>query len=124
MLTIEELKEIASRGFHLQAEHIERLKQTADELGIEHPKNKRCKMCWSDFAVVLAKALRDKEAGEGVAETSKARRYRLRDENVDVLIHGVRVNSETLTDELGDWLTEHGFPKHLLIRIEDADTAE
>lgn len=72
-------------------------------------KNTRCKNCYFDAAVDLSWKEKEKEIGAG-AEKNADRRFVLRP-GVDVYFGSVRVNAETLTDELAERIIARGFEK-------------
>ena len=84
------------------------VRDLAKENGIDI-KNTRCKDCYLDAAVALLRLDREKETAESEQETDE-RRYVLRP-GVDVYFGSVRVNAETLTDELAERIIARGFEK-------------
>ena len=52
------------------------------------------------------------------AAPETAAKYLLK-EGVNVIFGGVPVNAATLTDELGDWLCAHGFPRKFFAKAPD-----
>lgn len=81
-----------------------RVKGVAGEYGVGLPKNLQCSSCWIDLALRCYKAIK-----EQYPDPIKASEYVLR-EGVDVLWNGVRVNKNTLTDELAEKWIAGGFP--------------
>ncbi len=81
-----------------------RVKGIAAEYGVELPKNLQCSSCWIDLSVRTYKEIKRRFPDPIVAND-----YKLRD-GVDVLWNGVRVNAQTMTDELArEWIAG-GFP--------------
>lgn len=81
-----------------------RVKGIAGEYGVELPKNLQCSSCWIDLSVRCYKEIKRRFPDPIVAND-----YKLR-EGVDVLWNGVRVNAQTMTDELArEWIAG-GFP--------------
>lgn len=89
------------------------VRELAKEKGIEI-KNTRCKDCYFDAAVALLRLDREKETCTG-AEKNDDRRYVLRP-GVDVYFGSVRVNAETLTDELAERIIARGFEKKFFVK--------
>lgn len=89
------------------------VRDLAKENGIEI-KNTRCKDCYLDAAVALLRLDREKETAESERETDE-RRYILRP-GVDVYFGSVRVNAETLTDELAERIIARGFEKKFFVK--------
>lgn len=83
------------------------VRELANANGLEI-KNTRCKDCYLDAAVEMLQADREKETAK--AEEKTERRYVLRP-GVDVYFGSVRVNAETLTDELAERIIARGFEK-------------
>ena len=77
-------------------------------------KNTRCKDCYLDAAVALLRLDREKETAENEQETDE-RRYVLHP-GVDVYFGSVRVNAETLTDELAERIIARGFEKKFFVK--------
>ena len=84
------------------------VRKLAKENGLEI-KNTRCKDCYFDVAVNLSWLEKEKEIGAG-AEENADRRFVLRP-GVDVYFGSVRVNADTLTDELAERIIARGFEK-------------
>ena len=89
------------------------VRELAKENGIEI-KNTRCKDCYLDAAVALLRLDREKKTAESEQETDE-RRYVLRP-GVDVYFGSVRVNAETLTDELAERIIARGFEKKFFVK--------
>ena len=89
------------------------VRELAKENGIDI-KNTRCKDCYRDAAVALLRLDREKETAESEQETDE-RRYVLRP-GVDVYFGSVRVNAETLTDELAERIISRGFEKKFFVK--------
>ena len=85
----------------------------AEENGIEI-KNTRCKDCHLDAAVALLRLDREKDASAETEENDD-RRYVLRP-GVDVYFGSVRVNAETLTDDLAERIIARGFEKKNFVK--------
>lgn len=75
--------------------------------------NTRCKDCHLDAAVALLRLDREKDAVP--AEENDGRRYILRP-GVDVYFGSVRVNAETLTDDLAERIIARGFEKKFFVK--------
>lgn len=105
----ERLREIVSASSKgTNAEDRAFVRELTNKNGIEI-KNTRCKDCYIDAAVALLRLDREKETAESEQETDE-RRYVLRP-GVDVYFGSVRVNAETLTDELAERIIARGFEK-------------
>ena len=83
------------------------VRKLAKENGLEI-KNTRCKDCYIDTAVLLLRMDCEKEAAP--AEKNADRRFVLRP-GVDVYFGDVRVNADTLPDELAERIIARGFEK-------------
>lgn len=86
------------------------VRDLAEENGIEI-KNTRCKDCHLDAAVALLRLDRESES----EQENDGRRYILRP-GVDVYFGSVRVNAETLTDELAERIIARGFEKKFFVK--------
>lgn len=86
------------------------VRDLADENGIEI-KNTRCKDCHFDAALALLRLDRESES----EKENDDRRYVLRP-GVDVYFGSVRVNAETLTDELAERIIARGFEKKFFVK--------
>lgn len=120
-MQIEEVKNklneiVNSMSHKLTAEEKHFVRQCAKELGIEfEPKNTRCQSCYFDAAILCLKELRTREA---IKETeTDGRRFVLRP-GVDVYFGNIRVNNETLTDELAERIINRGFERKFFIKCE------
>jgi len=89
------------------------VRDLAEENGIEI-KNTRCKDCHFDAAVTLLCLDREKDA-DAYTEENDGRRYILRP-GVDVYFGSVRVNAETLTDDLAERIIARGFEKKFFVK--------
>ena len=89
------------------------VRELAKKNGIEI-KNTRCKDCYLDAAVASLRLDREKETAESEQETDE-RRYVLRP-GVDVYFGSIRVNAETLTDELAERIIARGFEKKFFVK--------
>lgn len=88
------------------------VRDLAEENGIEI-KNTRCKDCHIDAAVALLRL--DRESKNESEQENDGRRYVLRP-GVDVYFGNVRVNAETLTDELAERIIARGFEKKFFVK--------
>ena len=126
LLTIEQLKAIAAKGGQLTKAEKRALLLTGEQFGLS-VKNTSCKQCWSDFAVEVARMMQAEEAEfyeglERAPETEivpRGTKWGVRD-GLDVVHLGKRVNAETITDELAEWLLQHRFPEYMLVRKDAA----
>lgn len=108
------LRDIVSAGAKgMTADDRAFVRDLAKENGIEI-KNTRCKDCYLDAAVALLRLDREKETAENGQETD-GRRYILLP-GVDVYFGSVRVNAETLTDELAERIIARGFEKKFFVK--------
>ena len=88
------------------------VRDLAEENGIEI-KNTRCKDCYLDAAVALLRL--DRESKNESEQENDGCRYVLRP-GVDVYFGNVRVNAETLTDELAERIIARGFEKKFFVK--------
>lgn len=86
------------------------VRELAKENGIEI-KNTRCKDCYLDAAVALLRLDRESKR----ESENDERRYVLLP-GVDVYFGSVRVNAETLTDELAERIIARGFEKKFFVK--------
>ena len=86
-----------------------RLFEIAADLDVQIPSTP-CKSCWVDVAALCLKKLNAKEP-KAAAPRGK---WSVR-EGLDVYFGAVRVNADTIDDELAERLLAKGFPRHLLV---------
>lgn len=130
-MSLQELKAIAAKGGQLTKTEKRALLLVAEQYGLS-VKNTSCKQCWSDLAVEVARMMQAEKSEfyEGLERapeteivprgTQATGKWSVR-AGLDVVHLGRRVNAETITDELAEWLLAHRFPAYMLVRNEVED---
>ena len=98
------LKALALKGGQLTAEEKAFLRSEADACGLK-VKKEQCRQCWSDLAVELVKVI-EGQAAEAVS-VPRGTSWRMV-KGRDVIVRGRRINDQTLTDDLAEWLQSIG----------------
>lgn len=124
LLKIDELKALAQKGGVLTKAEKRALLLTAEQYGLSI-KNTNCKQSWSDLAVDVARLMQQEEREfyeslDKVEREIHGSKWSVR-KGLDVVHLGKRVNADTITDELAEWLLAHRFPTYMLVRNEGAD---
>lgn len=102
---LEELAEKAAGKYTAEDKNF--ITELSDQMGVEfHPK-KKCVSCWLDQVVLLRSILKAKESTCA---------YVLKP-GLDFIWNGLRVNNETLTDEIAEKLIRKGLPVILFEKI-------
>lgn len=99
-------------GQTLTQEQKDRILEISDSYNIPRPKNYQCPNCWEDL-IIQTKI----EIKNILNSKDKTKKYILRS-NVDVIWKGIRINNDTLTDELAIQYIAKGFPIEFFIRHE------
>lgn len=98
------LKALAIKGGRLTIEEKAFLRTEAETYGLK-AKKEQCRQCWSDLAVELVKAIEGQTAeAVSVPRGTSWRMVKGR----DVIVRGRRINDQTLTDDLAEWLRSVG----------------
>ena len=98
------LKALAIKGGRLTVEEKAFLRSEAEAYGLK-VKKEQCRQCWSDLAVELVKAIEGQTAeAVSVPRGTSFRMVKGR----DVIVRGRRINDQTLTDDLAEWLQSFG----------------
>ena len=124
LMKIDELKALAQKAGALTKAERRALLLTAEQYGLT-VKNTNCKQCWSDLAVEVVRMMQQEER-EFYESLDKAeqevhgRKWSVR-KGLDVVHLGRRVNADTITDELAEWLLANRFPVYMLVRNEVED---
>lgn len=106
------LKALAIKGGRLTVEEKAFLRSEAEACGLK-VKKEQCRQCWSDLAVELVKAIEGQTAeAVNVPRGTSWRMVKGR----DVIVRGRRINDQTLTDDLAEWLRAIGVG-HLIERV-------
>jgi hypothetical protein len=103
METIERLRYIVENG-KVTAEDKKLIADLSIKYGLEF--KPKCKDCYVDQAFLVYKAMEGDESHGCSA--------RLRDD-IDVIIHGRRINNATLTDELVEKYRGNALPEHWFV---------
>ena len=106
------LKALAIKGGRLTTEEKAFLRSEAEAYGLK-VKKEQCRQCWSDLAVELVKAI---EAAEAVS-VPRGTSWRMV-KGRDVIVRGRRINDQTLTDDLAEWLQAVGVG-YLIEKVND-----
>lgn len=118
MEKIEMLKELATKGGNFTADERAFVKAEAEALGLSVKKT-NCRQCWSDLAVEVVARLK---AAQSPETAPAAGRWSVVP-GLDVVCRGRRINTETITDELAEWLLSIGFPKKYLVENASQDNS-
>lgn len=97
--TYEKLKALNSRAFNLSQDDKDFIKYVSSELKIPFVARKNCKDCFKDQIIILCMALKKQLQP---IENSNCDFVVIGD--LDVNIRGVRINNQTLTNDLANWL--------------------
>lgn len=81
------------------------ISQMSVEMGVEFTPRPRCKDCYADQALLLWKMVKDADAAH-----QDEPQYILK-EGVDVIFGSIRVNKDTITDDLAEKIIAKGFNK-------------
>lgn len=112
---LERVERMAKDPKTITAEDRAFLREVGPQLGVEI-KNKRCKDCYTDAAILCALKCRELLTEPKEKETD-GRRYVLK-KGVDVYFGTIRVNEVTLTDELAERIIARGFERKLFEKCE------
>lgn len=102
----DELKALNTRAFSLSNKDKEYIKQVSKYFNIEFVERKKCVNCYADQLVVLLIELKKHLS---VRENINCKYEVI--SNKDVIIRGRRINNETITDEIAEWLIKN-FPNY------------
>jgi len=112
------LKALAIKGGRLTVEEKAFLRSEAEAVGLKVKKD-GCRQCWSDLAVEVVKAI---EAAESVSVPRGTSKYKMV-KGRDVIVRGRRINDQTLTDDLAEWLQSIGVG-YLIERVDDDESEQ
>lgn len=105
--TKEWLREVATNRPALTEDEKQQIRELANAAGVTIRKTS-CKDCYYDAAVeILSKTAKAEEPAP------VSGRWAVRP-GLDVIFRGKRVNADTITDDLAEWLLERGFPSYFL----------
>lgn len=111
------LKALAIKGGRLTIEEKAFLRTEAETYGLK-VKKEQCRQCWSDLAVELVKAIEGQTAeAVSVPRGTSWRMVKGR----DVIVRGRRINDQTLTDDLAEWLRSVGVG-YLIEMVNDEES--
>lgn len=96
----------------LSQEQKDRILEISDSYNVPRPNNYQCPNCWDDLIIQSKIQIKNH-----LNSKDKARKYILRS-NVDVIWKGIRINNDTLTDELAVKYIANGFPLEFFIKHE------
>lgn len=102
---LEELSEKAAGTYTSEDKKL--ITELSGELGVEFNPRKKCVSCWFDQVVLLHSIIKAKESTCS---------YVLK-HGLDFIWNGLRVNNETLTDEIAEKLIREGLPVILFEKI-------
>lgn len=90
------------------------VKEQSEKMGLTfEPENTGCQKCYSDQAILILSELKKEKANTEKSD----RKYVLRD-NIDCIFKGMRINNDTLTDEMAEALLEQGFEPSFFVGYE------
>lgn len=102
---LQELETLARKvGSEYSADDKFFIKAISEDLGVAFKPRANCKECYSDQAKILLKKVREQKPA------ASDRAYELLPD-VDVIWRNIRVNNETLTDEIAEQMIADGFPR-------------
>ncbi|MBR2587560.1 hypothetical protein IKE71_04295 [Candidatus Saccharibacteria bacterium] len=114
------LKALAIKGGRLTVEEKAFLRSEAEAYGLK-VKKEQCRQCWSDLAVELVKAIEGQTAeAVSVPRGTSFRMVKGR----DVIVRGRRINDQTLTDDLAEWLQSFGVGYLIERKNEESEQPE
>ena len=113
------LKALALKGGRLTVEEKAFLRSEAEAYGLM-VKKEQCRQCWSDLAVELVQAI-DGQTAEAVS-VPRGTSWRMV-KGRDVIVRGRRINDQTLTDDLAEWLLSVGVG-HLIERVDGEESEQ
>lgn len=93
----------------LTQEEKDLLLSISDSYDIPRPKNYQCPNCWNDLMILIRIKIKN------LTNLKSDRKYVLRS-NIDVIWKGIRVNNDTITDELAEQYIKDGFPLSFFLR--------
>ena len=110
MLSKEEVKGWLE-GLPMSAQDKERVSADALSFGLRLPKkNCRCRDKWADLA---AQVLLMQERRESTLEGWKVAK------GLNIIVHGVRLRAETLTEQQAAWAVKIGVPEKFISKIKE-----
>ena len=111
-----ELREIVNTpASKLNAEQKAKVREYAQEYGVEFTPKGRCGSCYHDAAMAIFNKIAESEAE--VAAQTDTRRYILRP-GVDLWFGNIRVNEATITDALAEEILARGFNPKYFVKCE------
>lgn len=107
METTERLKQIVD-GANVTSSDKKLIKELSKQYDLPFNPQGACKNCYIDQAILILLQIK------GEIPSENGCKARLRDD-IDVILHGIRINNATLTDEIVEKYRGKGLPEHWFV---------